>query len=365
MFRPSVLFDKLAIFFCCLLAYFFQADFAVNVATVLAAVISGGLLSYLEDERLLVAPALTFMLLAFFFPSLAIFLPVILFDLVFCRFRLVSFAALVPWLRFASLASGQTLALCLVLLILGGLIRVRAENWQDMQAKYFQLSDEAREMLLKLQQQKKDLLEKQDDELRLAALKERGRIAREIHDNVGHLLSSAILQVGAMLTINRDEKSRRHLETLHATLSEAMDSTRKSVHELYDESIDLNLHLESLVKKFTFCLLYYEYGFVSNPPQGIKYAIVAIVKEALANIIKHSNATRAEVILREHPALYQLIIRDNGRVKSYNPDNGMGLKNMAERVRALGGIINIFTADGFEIFISIPKEGIQLESTGS
>jgi|LSQX01.2.fsa_nt_gb signal transduction histidine kinase len=77
--------------------------------------------------------------------------------------------------------------------------------------------------------------------------------------------------------------------------------------------------------------------------------------------MKHSDATRASVVLREHPAFYQLIIKDNGRVKNFDPDRGMGLKNMADRVHALQGIINITTEDGFAIFISVPKEEKRLE----
>ena len=222
------------------------------MATVLIVLIFSGLFSYLDDESVLAVLAGVFILLAFFFPALVIFLPVILFDLIFCRYRPLGLLAIIPWLHFASHASGQIVMGNLVLLVLGGLIRVRAENLQNLQAKYFKLSDEAREMSLQLQQQNRDLIEKQDNELNLAMLNERSRIAREIHDNVGHLLSSAILQVGALLTINCDEKNKQHLEALHTTLSEAMDSTRKSVHALYAESIDLNLQIENLVKNFTF-----------------------------------------------------------------------------------------------------------------
>ena len=62
------------------------------------------------------------------------------------------------------------------------------------------------------------------------------------------------------------------------------------------------------------------------------------------------------MILSEHPALYQLVIRDNGNVKSFQPDQGLGLQNMADRVNSLNGNINIATENGFELFISIPKE---------
>jgi len=362
---PAALLDKPVIFLCCLLVYFSQSTFPVNVVAVLTAVIIACLFSYVDDERIHAAIVGIFIFLASFFPELVVFLPVILFDFLYCRYRLIVFLALIPWLHFASLVSRQMIVGSLMLLGLAALMRIRAEELTELQTKYFKLSDEAREMSLRLQKQNRDLMEKQDTQTRLATLNERSRIAREIHDNVGHLLSSAILQVGALLTINRDEKIKQHLEVLQTTLSEAMDSTRKSVHALYEESLDLKLQIEKLVRNFTFCPLYYEYGFVSNPPQNLKYAFIAIIKEALANLIKHSNATRAEVILREHPALFQLIIRDNGTVKNYHPDAGLGLKNMTERVQALNGIINIFTADGFEIFISIPKEGMKFEGTGN
>jgi signal transduction histidine kinase len=127
------------------------------------------------------------------------------------------------------------------------------ESQSRLYARCNELSDKAREMSIQLKKQRSELLENQDIELNLATLNERNRIAREIHDNVGHLLSSAILQAGALLTINHDEKTRDNLETLNDTLSQAMDSIRASVHKLYDESIDLDAQVKELVKKFTFC----------------------------------------------------------------------------------------------------------------
>ena len=56
-----------------------------------------------------------------------------------------------------------------------------------------------------LQEKNKNLMEKQDYEIYLATLRERNRIAREIHDNVGHMLSRSILQMGALITIHKEE----------------------------------------------------------------------------------------------------------------------------------------------------------------
>ncbi|NLO99220.1 MAG: two-component sensor histidine kinase [Clostridiaceae bacterium] len=211
-------------------------------------------------------------------------------------------------------------------------------------------------MSIQLSKQNRDLLEKQDNELNLATMNERNRIAREIHDNVGHLLSSAILQSGALKTINRDVKLNDNLQALHETLAKAMNSIRNSVHELYDESVDLEAKVSELIKNFTFCEIDFSYNISGNPDKKLKYAFISILKEALTNIINHSDATKAIVAFNEHPALYQLIIRDNGNVKSFNTGDGMGISNMIDRVRSLNGNINIKTTNGFEIFISIPKE---------
>lgn len=217
------------------------------------------------------------------------------------------------------------------------------------------MRDSTKEMSNLLKKQNSDLLEKQDDEIRIATLNERNRIAREIHDNVGHLLSSSILQVGALLAVNKDENTKENLLVINDTLSQAMNSIRSSVHDLYDESIDLHDQVYELVNKFTFCKLNFDYDIQSNPDKKLKYAFIAIVKEALSNIMKHSNASEASITFREHPALYQLMISDNGAVKGFNMDNGIGLKNITERVETFHGNINISTKNGFQLFISIPK----------
>ena len=142
-------------------------------------------------------------------------------------------------------------------------------------------------------------------------------------------------------------------------------SIRSSVHKLYDESVDLNSKFIEIINSFTFCDISYDYNINVNPHKKIKYAFISILQEALTNIINHSDATEARVILNEHPGLYQLIIRDNGKVKKYDINNGLGIRNMVDRVRSLNGNINITTTNGFEIFIAVPREGHDNESIDS
>ncbi|NLA87932.1 MAG: two-component sensor histidine kinase, partial [Clostridiales bacterium] len=133
-----------------------------------------------------------------------------------------------------------------------------------------------------------------------------------------------------------------------------MDSVRSSVHGLYEESIDLYTETKRLCDGFDFCEISLDYDMDSNPDKKVKYTLLSVIKEALSNIIRHSDATEVNVTLREHPALYQLIVRDNGAPKAQSGD-GIGLKNIAQRVEAAGGIVNIGYNHGFTVFVSIPK----------
>ena len=152
---------------------------------------------------------------------------------------------------------------------------------------------------------------------------------------------------------------KENLYAIKDTLSQAMDSVRKSVHNLHDESIDLHAQIYGLVKEFSFCAIKLNYDISENPDKKLKYAFISIVKEALSNIIKHSKGTEVSITLKEHPGFYQLIIQDNGIVENYNPDKGIGIRNMVDRVSAFNGNVNINIDNGFKIFISIPKENLR------
>ena len=162
-----------------------------------------------------------------------------------------------------------------------------------------------------------------------------------------------------MLAICKDETLKPHLTTLKDSLDTAMNSIRNSVHDLHDESIDLKHALENLVENFDFCPVQLECETSKHIPKDIKYCFLAITKEALNNTIKHSNATKITITVKEHPGFYQLLLEDNGtNTSSKNTEidyTGIGLSNMKERVDALHGIIHIKNENGFRIFVSVQK----------
>ena len=96
-------------------------------------------------------------------------------------------------------------------------------------------------------------------------------------------------------------------------------------------------------------------------PRSVKYCFVAIAKESMANVVRHSNASAVTIFLCEHPGFYQMSVEDNGS-GAHVPDavtegkGGIGLANMRDRVEALHGTISFFADHGFRILLSIPKE---------
>lgn len=259
-------------------------------------------------------------------------------------------------------AFGPPLILGLFSCLLTVLLQYRTKQDELLNRQFCQLRDDNTEENLLLTEKNKNLLEKQDYEIYTATLKERNRIAREIHDNVGHVLSRSILIVGAAKAINESPSMSSLLEDLDTSLNSAMDSIRNSVHDLHDESINLKEAVQNLINDFTFCPVDLDYDMGLEIPRQIKYCFISITKESLSNIMRHSNADRVQILMREHPALYQLRIQDNGDTSALrmsqipDSDPGIGIQNMKERVQFLSGTMQIDVVNGFKIFISIPKE---------
>ena len=244
--------------------------------------------------------------------------------------------------------------------MIAGVVQYQTGRYGMLDAKYRRTRDDSVEKNLLLREKNQSLLEKQDYEIYTATLRERNRIAREIHDNVGHMLSRSILMVGAMKAVHGEGSLKEPLCRLEDTLSAAMTSVRESVHDLHDEAINLKEALESLTGEYTFCQTRLVYDMGYEVPREIRYGFIAIVKEALNNVMKHSNATWVQVVAREHPGMYQLVIEDNGTSgigrKHDGYGGGIGIRNMKERVDTFGGNLEIQTQKGWRIHITVPKK---------
>jgi signal transduction histidine kinase len=347
--------DKIIVLTLCIVSYIqYKYDIYIVVPVICAAAVSA-LLSYLEKDIADITAFIAYNVVCIIYPAFLFFLPLISYDIFLSGKQYMLIAALIPVSIGFSAFPLLTCVFIILFMVISYLIRYRTASAEKLRAEYISLRDSTKELSLQLERHNHELMEKQDYEINMAMLNERNRIARDIHDSVGHLLSNSILQTGALITTCKDENLKEKLDVLKATLTEGMESIRSSIHDLHDESIDLYTEVRSLADNFHFCDILLDFDMESNPDKKIKYTIIAVLKEALSNIIKHSDAKNVRITLREHPALYQLTVKDDGSKKEISGE-GIGLNNIEQRVNSLKGIVNIAYDKGFMVFVSIPKE---------
>lgn len=292
--------------------------------------------------------------LCFFLPPLCLYLPLLMYDVYQKSYAWYYY---LPFFLTAFLSIYPHPLLGLLLLFMGAAMMIKHKqiDAEDLLDTYMRQRDATREVTILMEEKNHDLLLQQDYEVRLATLNERNRIAREIHDNVGHLLSSSLLQMGALQVINQQDTLQEPLLTLKDTLNQAMTSVRSSVHDLHEEALNLEIELQKLIQQFTFCEVTLTYDIEYPLEKELIYHLLSIVKEGLHNVMKHSNATHVDILVREQPKFYQLILLDNG-TKNSSSKTGIGLHNIAQRVQQYHGYLNITQTAGFRIFITLPKE---------
>lgn len=339
-----------------------------SVIVIILSIILSSLSYFLSDKYFTLATSGIYVIISFTFPGFTIMFPLILYNVAAFpgRHMPAIFTLSVLSLVFNINETGYLLC-CIIFLgiVFACYIQFIQYKLSRLVLQFNKTRDDSTEHAILLESRNKSLLEKQDYEIYNATLKERNRIAREIHDNVGHLLSRSILLTGALKAVNKDDNCKEPLDNLHEALDQAMTSIRESVHNLHNESVNLEESIQKIITNFNFCNINFTYDMGTDVPREIKLSFISIVKEGLNNIYKHSNATDASILLREHPAMYQLVIKDNGTtarnadareyILETSSNSGIGINNISSRVSLLNGSLQIHTDNGFCIFITIPK----------
>ena len=350
------LYDIIMLFMLSFLNLLFKTADTTFIAAALIVIVICCTIYYCSNIKCIYIICTIYCLLCIINPVFLIFLPMIFYAGLFTRNTIL--ILLYPIILIISFIAGNLEFQSFVITLLGMAFALYAFNKSTklttLLDTYIKSTDDSREKHLLLKEKNKVLMENQNYEIYTATLKERNRIARDIHDNVGHMLSRAILVTGALKTINKQDNLNPTLDNLDSTLNTAMDNIRSSVHDLHDESVNLKESVNELIKGFDFCRVNFNYHVSNNIAANIKYSFITIIKESLSNIVRHSNATHVEITIQEHPYMYQLVIKDNGsgaKIKS----TGIGLSNMKERTESLNGTINFSTDKGFKIFVTVPK----------
>jgi signal transduction histidine kinase len=209
----------------------------------------------------------------------------------------------------------------------------------------------------------------QADHLRAAVTEERLRIARELHDVVAHSMSLIAVQAGVGAhVIGTDTPAAEHaLKVIADTSRRALEETRSMLGMLRDEGDDDTRpptqgldDIAALVEDVRAAGL--EVTLVrSGATPGLDAAVsltgFRIVQESLTNVIKHSAAATATVIVAATAAALDLDVTDPGpaRPAGSTPPSGRGLGGLEERVRLIGGTVQYgVQGNGFRVHATLP-----------
>ena len=216
------------------------------------------------------------------------------------------------------------------------------------------IRDDLRQETIYLKKYNRQLEIDKEKNIHIAILTERNRIAREIHDSIGHSLSSSILQVKA-LKIMTEKRLEEPIDLLQATLTNGMNEIRKSLKGIRDNSIDLENKIQQLLNNTPNLKTNLSYDMEKSLSYELKFDIILTIKEAITNTLKHSNATTLDIKLFSHSSFYVIEIKDNGDYKSSFKDKGIGLDFMNETADKYNGLFNYEFDNGFKIYFTLMK----------
>ncbi len=236
-------------------------------------------------------------------------------------------------------------------------IRQRAklsETMYELKIKSKQLEN----TYLKLRETSEEL-----EELTIVA--ERNRIAREIHDTVGHTLTTVLLELeagGRLLSVDT-QIAKEKIDLAKDQVRRGLQDIRESVRTLQSgkELLEFIPSLELLIeetKKHGEINIKYDIKDLPKLTSSQEKAIFRALQEGLTNGIRHGNSSAFVFILEYEAGIIKFMLQDNGKGNEIIV-KGFGLSAMEARIKELGGVLMVSTApgDGFQVSITIPVEG--------
>ncbi len=201
------------------------------------------------------------------------------------------------------------------------------------------------------------LMAENKKDIEIALLKERNKISKEIHDSVGHTISAAIIQTEA-IKLNSNRELEQQLNELQANLKNGMASIRKSLHQMHDSSLNLQLELEELINQTPQIAIELHYNLSAELSYEAKYNIILIVKEAIANSIKHSNADKIKISIIDSNKHLRIKISDNGKAENKENHQGIGFLSFQEFAHKHKGRFQSDFKNGANLFFLLDKQSL-------
>lgn len=197
----------------------------------------------------------------------------------------------------------------------------------------------------------------------LTTVRERNRIARDVHDTLGHTMTLLItLMKVSSITIENDlDMTRVNIQEALDIARDGLNELRRSISGLAPQKLDKGnviAALEDLIKAFKYSGLEIHFSVEGEGDycdSEISEIIFRVCQEAITNAIRHGKAKNATIVVRFNDSGIKLFIVDDG-VGCKEIKAGFGLSSMAERLKRLGGEIEYGSdgENGFSVFASIP-----------
>ncbi len=205
-----------------------------------------------------------------------------------------------------------------------------------------------------------------DEVRRLAATAERERIGRDLHDLLGHTLSLITLKLELSRKLfDRDvETAKREVEEAEKVARHALAEVRSAVSGIRATDLAAELASAQLLLESSRVHLDYDHPPV-DLPQDTERALSLVLREAATNVARHADASCAKVDFRREHASVHMLISDNGR--GGIETDGNGLRGMRERVRAIGGTLEIDSPrrGGTRMLVKAPVPVLRLVPSSS
>lgn len=207
-----------------------------------------------------------------------------------------------------------------------------------------------------------ELREKSSKLEEMGAIAERNRIAGEIHDNVGHMLTAAVVSIeaGEKLMRSDPDEATQKLKLAREQVMGGLQSIRMSVKAIREGQTEAGfaLKVKTLLQQITHDTGLVIADIVETSSRLLpiqQNVILQSIVECATNSIKHGGSTQADLLIQEHKGLIRMTFSDNGRgSKAFSP--GFGLNNMRERAESLGGSLQTESSpgEGFTVSLAIP-----------
>ena len=206
---------------------------------------------------------------------------------------------------------------------------------------------------------------------RMTEVRERNRLAREIHDTLGHTLTGIIMgsDAGLALFDAAPEEAKKRIQVVAQAARDGLNDVRRSIKALRPDALEnttLEEALETMITNFkaaTSAEVFYDQQ--AGPlafAQDEEDTLYRVVQESMTNAVRHGRATEIAIRVTRRDSLLTIDVRDNGLGGGEEAQEGFGLRHMRERLELLGGSLTFGNRAaleedgerGFYVIVSLP-----------